>query len=99
MSDSVCWSCGRTSNECSWMRDFIPVNGWKAKRYDYISNECPGDSYIVTFCPKFKYNGICNRCIYYKNGEFLDGCRNKTLHYSECLNSHNKFITHDMEEE
>lgn len=67
VTDTLCWECSRSGNECSWLRDFTPVKGWKATRYDYITiykktmknvkrtgkGYCITDSYIVEECPLF----------------------------------------------
>lgn len=95
MTDSLCWSCGNSFKDCSWFNDFVPVEGWDAKRYRIENNDY---SYVIKSCPKFTYDGICARCIHYKKGKFLAECPYKKLHYSECDHSHNKFITHLMEE-
>lgn len=52
MADTLCASCTRGANECSFMEDMVPVPGWKAKRvvyehqqggrsYTYVVKECP----------------------------------------------------------
>lgn len=33
---SRCWTCKKACNSgCSWSRDFIPVDGWKAEKNLY----------------------------------------------------------------
>ncbi len=50
--ESMCWRCRRVS--CLWMKSFIPVEGWSADRYDYLTDEGNVvDSYFVRECPQF----------------------------------------------
>ncbi len=51
-NESMCWRCRRVS--CQWMKKFMPVDGWTADRYDFLTDEGHiVDSYFVRECPKF----------------------------------------------
>jgi len=53
-----CWDCKKAVGGCSWAREFIPVEGWKAvqtklKLHNKLADEgCL--SFIVLECPEFK---------------------------------------------
>ncbi len=55
---SICNTCKNCVGKCSWSREFIPVEGWKAdksyiKRWDGSHYE----SYDVHYCPQYEdYN-------------------------------------------
>lgn len=58
ISETLCWDCVCAANECPWMRNFTPVKGWVAVRYDYPKRNSYGglsfvDSYVVKKCPLF----------------------------------------------
>lgn len=48
---TLCFSCERL--DCSWMRDLIPVEGWKANKSNIKYNN-GGISYSVVVCPEYK---------------------------------------------
>lgn len=51
---TLCWDCEKSFGRCSWSKDFVPVENWKAEptkvrtHYSYI------DSYDVYECPEFE---------------------------------------------
>ena len=51
---SLCWDCENCTkpNVCSWVRDFTPVDGWRAKK-TRLGGAYPMDSYLVIECPLF----------------------------------------------
>lgn len=50
--ESKCWKCRRVS--CLWMKQFQPVCGWIADRFDYVTDDgLIVDSYFVKDCPQF----------------------------------------------
>ena len=58
MSNTICDTCANGPNECSWMRDGIPVEGWEAKPTRYLSSTCRKykyymDSFEILTCPKY----------------------------------------------
>lgn len=52
--DTKCWTCQNCFGGCSWSRDFIPVDGWKAEKTFIPSNEQYAESYKVIECPKYR---------------------------------------------
>ena len=53
---TLCWDCKNAVKGCSWSKDFIPVDGWKAKKTYLRPGEKRGkpiESYIVEKCPQF----------------------------------------------
>lgn len=51
LDSSLCWNCKRVYGECaecSWVRNFTPVEGWNAKQ--------DKDGYTVRSCPQFIVN-------------------------------------------
>lgn len=52
---TLCWSCKCSGKECSWLKDFTPVKGWKAKKFNYtLDDDSIVDSYIVIKCPLYR---------------------------------------------
>lgn len=58
---TICWQCENAvpdrdgTKGCSWSRDFIPVEGWTAKRrLLLIQHNGATTSYTVLKCPLFK---------------------------------------------
>lgn len=49
---SLCWICKNYNKDCSWSRDFIPVEGWKATRR--IRPDTNEVGYKVIECPLFE---------------------------------------------
>lgn len=55
--DTLCWQCEKAGGNCSWSKNFTPVEGWKAiptkiklleREKGYI------DSFDVYECPEFE---------------------------------------------
>ena len=60
--ETLCFRCGNSCGGCSWSKDFVPVEGWKAEPtlmyVDYTPSGQPKvlhevESFFVTECPKF----------------------------------------------
>lgn len=52
---TICWKCQKACGNCSWSREFKPVEGWEATQTKVYSNvDSRVDSYIVHKCPEFK---------------------------------------------
>ena len=49
----LCWRCKNACGNCSWSRNFEPVEGWKAS--PYIVKDSMGDihTYEIVECPQF----------------------------------------------
>lgn len=54
---TLCWDCQNACCGCSWSREAVPVNGWKAKHNPIKKSDKTGgalyDSYFVLSCPEF----------------------------------------------
>lgn len=49
--NSICWCCEKSCTaECSWSREFIPVDGWTAEPWKTANGV---DSFLVRECPEF----------------------------------------------
>lgn len=56
-NESKCWKCRRVS--CLWIKQFEPVIGWDADRFDYLMDDgLTVDSYFVKECPQFSKTEI-----------------------------------------
>ena len=55
MSETICWRCANAYGQCSWSRNFTPVEGWDAERRD-VKTIIDGyvESYIVNNCPMYE---------------------------------------------
>lgn len=55
-ADTLCWSCANATNsaKCCWVRDFTPVEGWKAIKRKICLYKLPEDTYQVIECPNFR---------------------------------------------
>lgn len=58
---TICWNCSKATGNCSWSKNFIPIEGWKAKKtilnlgYSaYSGKPKKAVSYIVKKCPEFE---------------------------------------------
>lgn len=58
MVEQLCWSCGNACGKCSWSSAFIPVDGW-------VAEKVPGDTYSITACSEYVYDGKCLVCKHY----------------------------------
>ena len=61
---TLCWVCQNCFGDCSWSREYIPVEGWKA-RATTVQRQYRGnpESYLVLSCPEFIPEAhLCNRC-------------------------------------
>lgn len=58
----LCWECTKATNGgCSWSKHLQPVEGWTA----ILTHLSAYDSYKITDCPEFEYDGgPCKRCIH-----------------------------------
>ena len=51
---SICWDCKNALLGCSWSRDFVPVEGWKALKSELITGRNRStETYRVISCPEF----------------------------------------------
>lgn len=60
MTEQLCWSCSKACGKCSWSSALIPVEGW-------VAEKASGDTYSITSCPEYVYDGKCLTCKYYKD--------------------------------
>lgn len=55
--ESICWTCANACGGCSWADDFIPVDGWTAKKDIILTGKRDGSSdaetYSVIKCPEY----------------------------------------------
>ena len=54
---TLCWICQKAGGNCSWSKDFTPVEGWNAKPTKISCAESPTgyiESYRVKECPEFE---------------------------------------------
>lgn len=58
---TICWNCSNATGNCSWSKNFTPIDGWKAKKTilnlgysDYSGKPKKAVSYIVKKCPEFE---------------------------------------------
>jgi len=63
--ESRCFTCSRTGDECTWVNDFTPVKGWKAKvgKSPYGSK---GNVTNVRECPNYKKIKVKSRWTHLK---------------------------------
>ena len=55
MDFQPCWNCAKCFGGCSWSRDFIPVDGWKATPTIKRNTNHPDvESYQIEYCPEFE---------------------------------------------
>ena len=55
MIETLCWNCSNAYGQCSWSKDFTPVEGWNAERKDVkVTVQGYVTSYIVFECPLFE---------------------------------------------
>lgn len=69
----LCIYCHNVYSGCPYSVDGTPVEGWTAELHHYDHY----DSYAVTDCPMFKYDGQCATCIHRDksiNGTSVDTC-------------------------
>ena len=61
---TLCWVCQNCFGDCSWSRDYTPVEGWKAKSTTVQRQPREGTaSYLVLSCPEFiPEEHLCSRC-------------------------------------
>lgn len=50
-NETLCWYCEKACGNCSWSKNFTPVEGWKA---DPTKVQETIDSFVVHECPKFE---------------------------------------------
>lgn len=51
---NICADCYRTIGTCSWEKNFVPVDGWEAKKTTVmVQYKGPVESYNVVSCPLF----------------------------------------------
>lgn len=81
MADTLCDSCARGADECSFMADMLPVPGWEAEKVVYEHQQGKKTyTYAVKKCPlyapartgsKHKFTQKkCERC----GKEFIPKC-------------------------
>lgn len=49
-----CWTCKNACGGCSWSREFIPVNCWKAEKRRIAANVGYEETYMIYDCPEYK---------------------------------------------
>lgn len=54
----LCWNCKNCNDNCCWIRELKPVNGWKAKKTTIINRYKKNtiketNSYQIMKCPDF----------------------------------------------
>lgn len=55
MIETLCWNCSNAYGQCSWSKDFTPVEGWNAERKDVkVTVQGYVPSYIVFECPLYE---------------------------------------------
>lgn len=59
-NETLCWSCKNACGDCSWSKNFTPVEGWKAKKTKLRITRSPFEakedySYIIKSCPEYVY--------------------------------------------
>lgn len=54
MKDTLCWNCKNTCGGCSWTKDFVPVENWKAIPTRLKIMDKYDSSFVVLECPKFQ---------------------------------------------
>ena len=59
-NETLCWSCKNACGDCSWSKNFTPVEGWKAKKTKLRLTRGPSEpqndfSYIIYGCPEYVY--------------------------------------------
>ena len=65
-NESPCWTCQNACGNCSWSKNFKPVEGWDA--LPIIIKDSEGDirSYKIKICPKYIFGSpVWNPSIYY----------------------------------
>ena len=69
---TLCWVCQNCFGGCSWSRDYIPVEGWKAKATTVQRQPREGvASYLVLSCPEFLPEGLlCSKCFRRKECDY-----------------------------
>lgn len=58
-SNTLCWTCANAYCQCSWSKNFTPVEGWVAERRILYRHGDEGDmvyldSYSVEECPQYE---------------------------------------------
>lgn len=57
LSSTLCWWCVNSvpslKHGCSWSREFVPVDGWRADKEKRTYNIHEVDSYTVHWCPEY----------------------------------------------
>ncbi len=79
--DQLCFSCANACGKCSWSYNLVPVDGWTAK-FSILPNEV--ETFRVIKCPKYEFDGLCSRCIY-----FDESYENPSEWYKQCKNNKN----------
>ena len=60
---TLCWVCQNCFGGCSWSSEYIPVEGWKAKKTP--------TSYLVLSCPEFLPEGLlCSKCLWRRDCDY-----------------------------
>ena len=93
----LCFSCKNAYGNCSWSKSFIPVNGWTAKKRKLSLAAGFDESYSITACPEFEYDGLCSKCSKCPeherdNGLFLDYCPDKKIVNGTCAEHSNIYL-------
>lgn len=52
---TICWECARTrgKNKCSWVEDFVPIEGWEVTEKSFSNGPKIIQSLDVHSCPQF----------------------------------------------
>lgn len=85
----LCWSCKNAYSNCSWSKNFIPVDNWvatptkiKCRYKNGIVKEM--DSYRIIKCPLYEREVIQNKSI------FLEICEKYKISYKTAIRYKNK---------
>ena len=58
----LCFSCKNACGGCSWSRCGEPVDGWVATPTIILQNAEEKNSYSISECPQYEYDGFCKKC-------------------------------------
>ena len=76
--DTLCWDCEKAVGKCSWSKNFVPVEGWKAvpTKIQNGNHTWKGrrikdvtDSFDVYECPEFELMNFIKQRMVYGNGK------------------------------
>lgn len=58
LRESICWSCANATNgnKCKWVKNFTPIEGWKAIKKNIAYSNGDGETYEIRYCPNYVYD-------------------------------------------